>query len=93
MKKLLAMMLAMVMALSLSLTAFAEEYDITIWVAEEIADLTRQQIEDFNDENEDGITVYLTGDIDHHSARSIREDTDAIVQMKKPSVPLISGLR
>ena len=60
MKKLLAMMLAMVMALSLSLTAFAEEYDITIWVAEEIADLTRQQIEDFNDENEDGITFNAT---------------------------------
>ena len=37
-------------------------------------------------ENEDSITVYLTGDIDHHSARSIREDTDAVVQMKKPSV-------
>ena len=37
-------------------------------------------------ENEDSITVYLTGDIDHHSARGIREDTDAVVQMKKPSV-------
>ena len=37
-------------------------------------------------ENEDSITVYLTGDNDHHSARGIREDTDAVVQMKKPSV-------
>ena len=37
-------------------------------------------------ENGDTVTVYLTGDIDHHSARSIREDTDAVVQMKKPSV-------
>ena len=37
-------------------------------------------------ENEDSITVYLTGDIDHHSARGIRADTDAVVQMKKPSV-------
>ena len=32
------------------------------------------------------ITAYLKGDIDHHSARSIREDIDALVQMKKPSL-------
>ena len=66
MKKLLAMMLAMVMALSLCLTASAEEtdlageYDVTLWVAEKIVDLTAQQIEDFNDENEFGITINAT---------------------------------
>ena len=35
-------------------------------------------------ESEDTITAYLTGDIDHHSARNIREDIDAFIQMKKP---------
>ena len=66
MKKFLAMMLAMIMALSLCLTATAEEadlsgeYDVTLWVAEKIVDLTKQEIEDFNDENEDGITINAT---------------------------------
>ena len=70
MKKFLAMMLAMVMAMTLCMsmyltTASAEadlsgEYDITLWVAEEIADLTRQQIEDFNDLNGYGITFNAT---------------------------------
>lgn len=31
------------------------------------------------------LTVYLSGDIDHHSARKIREYTDAMIQEKKPS--------
>ena len=37
-------------------------------------------------ESEDTVTAYLTGDIDHHSARNIREDIDAFIQMKKPSL-------
>ena len=58
MKKFLAVLLACVMALTIALPTFAEdvdlegEYDVTIWVAEEIADLTRQQIENFNNTRE-----------------------------------------
>ena len=37
-------------------------------------------------EGEEEITVYLSGDIDHHSARDMRESIDAAVQMKKPSL-------
>lgn len=37
-------------------------------------------------DSEEGITAYLTGDIDHHSARQMRESIDSAVQMKKPSV-------
>ncbi len=36
--------------------------------------------------SDDGITVCLTGEIDHHSARAMRESIDAAIQMKKPSV-------
>ena len=32
------------------------------------------------------VTVYLNGEIDHHTAREIREATDSLVQTKKPSV-------
>ena len=65
MKKFLALVLALAMALSLC-SAFAEEadlsgeYDVTIWVAEEIAELTRNQIEYFNDLNEFGIKFNAT---------------------------------
>lgn len=31
-------------------------------------------------------TVYLVGDIDHHTAREIREATDSLVQTKKPGL-------
>ena len=63
MKKFLALVLAAVMALSVCLTASAElagEYDITIWVAEKAVDLTKQQVEDFNNTNEDGIKFNAT---------------------------------
>lgn len=64
MKKFLAMLLAMIMVLSMAVSVHGEslegEYDITIWVAEEIADLTRQQVENFNDDNEDGIYFNAT---------------------------------
>ena len=59
MKKFLALFLALIMASSLCLTAFASSlagtYDITVWVAENAVDLTKKQIEDFNASNEDGI--------------------------------------
>ena len=66
MKKFLAALLACVMALTIALPTFAEdvdlegEYDVTIWVAEEIADLTRQQIENFNEDNSRGIIFNAT---------------------------------
>ena len=62
MKKLLALVLAMVMVLSLCSFASAEEttYDITVWVAEEIKDLTAAQIEVFNATNEYGIKFNAT---------------------------------
>ncbi len=58
MKKLLALVLAAVMALSMVSFAAAEgaTYDITVWVADAIVDLTTQQIADFNNTNEFGIT-------------------------------------
>ncbi len=59
MKKFLAILLAAIMTLSVCLTATAEslagEYNITVWVAENAVDLTKKQIEDFNNSNEDGI--------------------------------------
>ena len=64
MKKLLAMVLALVMALSLMGTAFASDlagtYDITIWAAENAVELTKKQVEDFNASNELGITFNAT---------------------------------
>ena len=47
MKKFLAILMAAVMALSMMSFASAElagEYDITIWVAENAVDLTKQQM-------------------------------------------------
>ena len=49
MKKFLALVMAAIMALSLCLTASAETtFEITVWAAEEIKDLTIKQIENFN---------------------------------------------
>ena len=52
MKKLFAILLAAIMMVSMCATAMASEiagtYDITVWVAEKIVDLTKQQIENFN---------------------------------------------
>ncbi len=35
------------------------------------------------------LTVYLSGDIDHHSARKIREYTDALIGEMKPVMLLL----
>ena len=58
----LALVLCMVMAFvpSAFATSLAGEYDITVWVAEKAVELTRQQIEDFNASNEDGIKFNAT---------------------------------
>ena len=64
MKKFLAYLLAAIMVLSMVGVASASElagtYDITVWVAAEIVDLTKTQIEDFNKTNELGITINAT---------------------------------
>ena len=61
MKKLLSVLLALAMVLTMTAGAFAASlegtYQITIWVAEEIKDLTAQQIEAFNAANEYGINI------------------------------------
>ncbi len=38
----------------------AGTYDLTLWVADAVVDLTKQQIADFNASNEDGITINAT---------------------------------
>ena len=63
MKKFLALVLAAIMVLSVCAVSSAElagTYDITIWVAENAVDLTKQQVADFNASNEDGITFNAT---------------------------------
>ncbi len=64
MKKFLAVLMAAIMVLSVCLTATAESlagtYDATIWVAEEIRELTEQQIKTFNETNTDGIVINAT---------------------------------
>ncbi|MBQ9264224.1 MAG: extracellular solute-binding protein [Clostridia bacterium] len=64
MKKFLAVMLAMIMVLSLVVSASASSlagtYDITVWVAEKAVDLTKQQIADFNASNDAGIVFNAT---------------------------------
>ena len=64
MKKLLAIVLALVMAIGMMPVATADglagTYDIKVWVANEIVDLTKQQIEDFNATNTEGITFNAT---------------------------------
>ena len=64
MKKFLALMLAAIMAFSMvataSATSLAGTYDITVWVAELAVDLTKAQIEAFNQTNELGIVFNAT---------------------------------
>ena len=64
MKKLLSLVLALVMVMTMGMSfanaELAGEYDITVWVAEEIKDLTLQQIDAFNASNEFGIKFNAT---------------------------------
>ena len=64
MKKFLVLLLAMMMVCSMFTTASASSlagtYDITVWVANEIVDLTKAQIEEFNNTNEMGIKFNAT---------------------------------
>ncbi len=64
MKKLLSLVLAAMMVLTMFVTASASSlagtYDITVWVASEIVDLTKAQIAKFNETNEHGIVFNAT---------------------------------
>ena len=74
MKRTLAIMLALLMVLALVACAkqkggeeaaqpsgeLAGTYEITVWVGENAVDLTKQQIENFNNTNEDGIKFVAT---------------------------------
>ncbi|MBQ5769900.1 MAG: extracellular solute-binding protein, partial [Clostridia bacterium] len=64
MKKILALLLTAMMALSMfsfaSASALAGEYDVTIWVAQEIVETTKAQVEAFNASNTDGIKINAT---------------------------------
>ena len=64
MKKFLAIVLAAVMALSMvsfaSASSLAGEYEIKVWVADAVVELTEAQIKRFNETNEDGITFKAT---------------------------------
>ena len=83
MKKFLAIVLAAVMALSMvsfaSAASLAGEYEIKVWVADAIVDLTDAQIKRFNETNEDGIvfkyTIEKMGEGD--AASSMVQDVEA----------------
>ena len=64
MKKIFALLLTAMMALSMfsfaSASSLAGEYDVTIWVAQEIVDTTKAQVEAFNQTNTDGIKFNAT---------------------------------
>ncbi len=64
MKKFLAVLLVLTMVLSMavsaSATSLAGEYKIKVWVANEIVELTKKQIEDFNATNGQGIVFNAT---------------------------------
>ncbi len=63
MKKLVSLVIALVMALGLvgaSASSLEGTYDVKIWVAENIVDLTKQQIDNFNATNTLGITINAT---------------------------------
>ena len=64
MKKLVSLVLALALALSMfsfaSASSLEGTYEVKVWVAEAIVDLTKQQIEDFNSTNQLGITINAT---------------------------------
>ena len=68
MKKILAILLALAMLCGLAACggsssgeeSLAGTYDIKVWVADAITDLTQKQIDDFNNTNTDGIKFNAT---------------------------------
>jgi len=84
MKKTLAMILAIVMILSFIPAAMADgelagTYDITVWVAEKAVDLTKAQIDAYNQTNQLGITFNATIEIvgESDSATNMITDVEA----------------
>ncbi len=83
MKKFLAVVLAAVMALSMvsfaSASSLAGTYDIKVWVADAIVDLTKTQIDRYNQTNPDGIVfnadVHAQGEGD--AASNMVQDVEA----------------
>ena len=83
MKKIISLFLTLTMVLGMCSFAGADSlagtYDIKVWVANEIVDLTKQQIEDFNATNELGIvfnaTVEAQGEGD--AATAMVQDVEA----------------
>ena len=80
MKKFFAILMAAIMALSMVSFASADSaYDITLWVPEEMVDLTKTQIEAFNASNELGVTFNPTVEpvSEADSATSMITDVEA----------------
>ena len=83
MKRFLAILLAMIMVLSVSLTALAEggaeAIKITVWVPEETVELTKAQIEKFNETNEAGYKFDATVEpvSEANAATSMTTDVEA----------------
>lgn len=80
MKKFFAILMAAIMALSMVSFASADgAYDITLWVPEEMVDLTKTQIEAFNASNELGVTFNPTVEpvSEADSATSMITDVEA----------------
>lgn len=81
MKKLFAILLAVSMLLSLGVFASADSelagtYDVTIWAPEAAVALTEQQVADFNDANELGITINATVEPVSEADAASNMDTD-----------------
>lgn len=57
----------------------AGEYDVKVWVAEAAVELTKQQIEDYNNTNEDGIKINATVEPvgEGEAATSMVQDVEA----------------
>ena len=80
MKKFFAILMAAIMALSMVSFASADgAYDLTLWVPEEMVDLTKTQIEAFNASNELGVTFNPTVEpvSEADSATSMITDVEA----------------
>ena len=81
MKKLFAILMAAIMALSMVSFASADgnEYAITIWAPEEAVPLTKAQVEAFNASNELGVKFNVTVEpvSEANSATSMIQDVEA----------------
>ena len=79
MKRAIAMLLLLcLVSMGVMTTASADKsFDVTVWVAESIADLTQEQIKNFNAGNEAGITINATIEAVSEADAASRMITDA----------------